>query len=844
MRLWFHCFLVVALLAFIPGPTQGADLSSPQLIEDFDGTWRDGGWQFYEGREFPGAKGAFGRTETGHTGHGGSLDFDFTGGGNYVSALLPLENIPQLAAVRFWLKKPRGNQLKFRYTDQSGQTLQRSFWAPDDTWADVQVNLTGWSGHWGGANDGTLHGPPRMIHILVENTGNVRGRLLFDDVRLVPGMPDATLGMVESEYVAMRFEELEGWHSFGSKGDPGTTALEGQRWRIDFTRGAQRVGIAPIDRCLLGTPQQFRIRFRGKADGHKLHLRLATHFQNFSAASAPLRGDGDHEITFEAPPGPGWHWFDGENDGALHGPLRIRELSVSGEGRADKCELELIDIRVKASYPPQRAIVALAGLRRDHGKPRFVATLRSMRMDATEATVTCTIRDWEDKTLSSEQRSITMPPAAEPVTMTVPLPTGDHTFLEAEFAVAAPNEIVAPARAYATAPLDSSRDARLQPASPFGMGLYLYRYPNTPQGLADMEKAASLAQKAGVKWSREEFNWTRIEREKGKFDWSFYDQVVATAQRHGITIYGLLAYWSPWTKPYTPEGIADYCRFAAAAAERYRDEIRHWEVWNEPNIFFWQGPRDIYAELLKQAHASIKTANTNALVLGCSTAGIDLKFIRRTMELGAPFDILTIHPYRGALYDEGFVANLQEVATLTRPRPLWITEMGWGTHVPHNSMGSDFVETSQREQAALLARAYLDAIGSGVVANMSWYNFRNDGDDPLNFESNMGIMERDFMPKPAYRAFAVMTLLLHDKFQARPLRPGDGVIGYQFQSGAKDDKPVIALWKADKDELFEFPSQASMVLTDLMGDSRPLTSEQGKVRVPLRKDVPVFLQER
>ena len=54
------------------------------------------------------------------------------------------------------------------------------------------------------------------------------------------------------------------------------------------------------------------------------------------------------------------------------------------------------------------------------------------------------------------------------------------------------------------------------------------------------------------------------------------------------------------------------------------EKILDWEVYNEPNIFFWQGPRDMYAELLTRAYASIKAANPQARVLGCSTAVIDL----------------------------------------------------------------------------------------------------------------------------------------------------------------------------------------------------------------------------
>jgi hypothetical protein len=36
------------------------------------------------------------------------------------------------------------------------------------------------------------------------------------------------------------------------------------------------------------------------------------------------------------------------------------------------------------------------------------------------------------------------------------------------------------------------------------------------------------------------------------------------------------------------------------------EAIKQWEIWNEPNIFFWQGPKDLYAELLTKSYAAIK----------------------------------------------------------------------------------------------------------------------------------------------------------------------------------------------------------------------------------------------
>ncbi len=199
-----------------------------------------------------------------------------------------------------------------------------------------------------------------------------------------------------------------------------------------------------------------------------------------------------------------------------------------------------------------------------------------------------------------------------------------------------------------------------------------------------------------------------IEARPGQFRWDFYDRMVATARRNGIEIYGLLAYWSGWAAAYTPEGIDAYARWAAAVVRRYRDKIHHWEVWNEPNIFFWQGPRDLYAELLKKTYTAIKREDPRALVLGLSTAGIDTRFIRHMLKLQAPFDILTIHPYRAVLAEKALMQELRDVKSLVGGRPVWITEMGWPTQ-----LGG----TDEAAQARLLARTYLAAAASGALDN-------------------------------------------------------------------------------------------------------------------------------
>jgi GH35 family endo-1,4-beta-xylanase len=132
--------------------------------------------------------------------------------------------------------------------------------------------------------------------------------------------------------------------------------------------------------------------------------------------------------------------------------------------------------------------------------------------------------------------------------------------------------------------------------------LYLGRYGGDARGLATMERAAQMARDARVKWTREDFLWGRIESHKGEFDWTYYDHLVACAKRNGITVYGIACYWSAWTKLYTQEGADDYIRYLKAMVGHYQKDIKNWKIWNEPKIFFRQGLKELYAELLTRSY--------------------------------------------------------------------------------------------------------------------------------------------------------------------------------------------------------------------------------------------------
>jgi len=60
----------------------------------------------------------------------------------------------------------------------------------------------------------------------------------------------------------------------------------------------------------------------------------------------------------------------------------------------------------------------------------------------------------------------------------------------------------------------------------------------------EIEKSGQLAELSGIKWSREEFGWGKIEPQEGKWVWNDYDNAVKSTQRFSfmyIRVIGLLA---------------------------------------------------------------------------------------------------------------------------------------------------------------------------------------------------------------------------------------------------------------------------------------------------------------
>ncbi|MBR4249578.1 MAG: beta-galactosidase, partial [Verrucomicrobia bacterium] len=580
------------------------------LIEDFNSTPQKT-WKFWNGNEFPGAEGHFEILSKNGTDKCGKLSFDFSKGGAYVSAECQLhddrwkESDP-LTGITFDLFKPEGVRVKIRLTDSSNQTFQKEIRAASDRWSKAYTSLDFWEDSWGGKNDRIFHGLPTRLSILADKLQIKRGEILFDNIRLSSGVQE---NEVQLEHSFRKIVPAQSWWCENGEWKPDIGEL-----KLKFSQNKHSASLNFPARTLPGTPKKIILRGKGSVDGLKVTFHTHTHFMTFLKRDiSPTAANDGFEFVTATPPGNDWNWAGGENDGKIHGPMRLGRIDFACT-QANEIDLKDVDSILVTTAPNDCILMQYAETLSDNENIHFIWNGQVVSSKAIKGDLLCTLKSWNGETLQETKRSITIPGDLDKTSETFTFPVPQKlNFVEACFIFSAPglneDEI------YSTWLGDFPRntDFTKDMDSPFGMGVYLYRLP-----MDQMETVARKAAEAGVKWTREEFNWSILQPRRGDYNWVHFDHLVDVAEKYGIQVYGITAYWSGWTKPYTEEGIQEYLEYLKACVTRYKGRIHHWEIWNEPNIFFWQGPKEMYTDLLRRCYQMIKEIDPDIQVLGLS----------------------------------------------------------------------------------------------------------------------------------------------------------------------------------------------------------------------------------
>ncbi len=188
-----------------------------------------------------------------------------------------------------------------------------------------------------------------------------------------------------------------------------------------------------------------------------------------------------------------------------------------------------------------------------------------------------------------------------------------------------------------------------------------------------VERQAALArlQQNGFGWVRQRLDWGQVEPQAGAFDWSTSDALLQDITAAGLIPIMTLDGSPAWARSALDIGEHDnplappadprtFAHFAAAFAERYREQVRFYQIWDEPNVAPHWGNHHIepidYARLLKTAATAIRSADADAVILTAAlaptadrghTAIDEVYFLQRLYAAGtAPyFDAVAVEPF-------------------------------------------------------------------------------------------------------------------------------------------------------------------------------------------------------
>lgn len=312
--------------------------------------------------------------------------------------------------------------------------------------------------------------------------------------------------------------------------------------------------------------------------------------------------------------------------------------------------------------------------------------------------------------------------------------------------------------------------------NPFGVLEFLpwdqawggYKYPDNQT----LGRAVSQMQEAGVGWIRVDFLWEDIEAKEGKFDFTKYDNIVKLVRNKGIHILGILHYSTSWASSCgqwncSPKDNALFVNYASQVINRYKGQVKHWEVWNEPDSStYWQQQDGLkgYCRLLKEVYIAAKKIDPECKILNGGFAN-GLASVNKLYDNGAKdyFDILNIHNFQNPHVENALAAaaSYSKLAYKVMKRngdghkKIWITEIGCpgvrrGLKVGNWWMGAN---PNEKQQAAWVKTIYKELLKDPNVEKIFWAFFRdtkNHWNDGVDY---FGLVTWNFSKKPSFYAY-------------------------------------------------------------------------------------------
>lgn len=330
------------------------------------------------------------------------------------------------------------------------------------------------------------------------------------------------------------------------------------------------------------------------------------------------------------------------------------------------------------------------------------------------------------------------------------------------------------------------------PSVPDSLGVNIHFTDPAPNHLDQLAQA-------GFKWIRMDFSWSDTERQRGVYNFSDYDRLMQGLRHYHIRALFILDYGNDLYQhgsPTTAEARAAFCRWVAAAVTHFRHQGILWEMWNEPNIGFWQPHPDVnqYADLALEVGQTIRRVAPDEWYIGPGMSGMDFNFLEGCFKRGLLqyWDAVSFHPYRDSAPEtaapdfERVRQLINQYAPAGKSIPILASE--WGYSELYGGL-------DLQKQSRYIVREFLSNIANGLLLTI-WYDWHDDGPNPKDPEHHFGTVFLNYQPKITYLAAQTLARTLNGFVFQKRLNlgsPNDYCLVF-----TKGNQVRLAAWTTDQ----------------------------------------------
>jgi len=309
-----------------------------------------------------------------------------------------------------------------------------------------------------------------------------------------------------------------------------------------------------------------------------------------------------------------------------------------------------------------------------------------------------------------------------------------------------------------------------------GMGIHPQDFPQAPENLT------KLLKKYEISTFRTDYPWSQVEKQKGIYN-PVNDKIEKTIKLakennikpliifdYGNELYEKRTNLNPTRKPTSDTSVRAFVNYVEWSTNHLKNNVSTFEIWNEWIQMAGEGNRGtalsresakIYADLTIKSCRVIKKINPKAIVISGSSSPLSEEsnqWLFAVINNGILncVDGISLHAYN---FDNNKKLDYKPIILSVKKLQLELAYINKGKEVPlyitETGVSNVKNATYTLEDTANYFDGYMKELSKlNYVKGVWWYDFINDGNNPNDKESNFGILNRDFSPKPIALKFA------------------------------------------------------------------------------------------